>query len=262
MELNIDDFDFSNNNFGSDFGSDIDLTKINFDIPTTFESTTIDNIEPVYTRENKINVIKQNIVNANHTNVRPKSILKQPLNSNPNIKLEKRSQKRVSYDDILAQMGMCINNGRLQRIDKTICNDDQKCAREIIREYNSKPQQSQVESIKQQPQINQNPQQQQPRQQQQQQVNANITINPNLAQQNSYIYNKYFKDQIQSPVQQAPQTLEEYNQMLIQKLIEQKIQKLRAGQMKSTKLIMPTENIHIASQNSNNMNRLFNFSQR
>jgi hypothetical protein len=244
MEFTIEDY-----NFDVNLGSDMDLTNINFDL-------SLETDFPTNPTQNKINVIKQNDMKQN--DMKPKPILKPslPTNSNPNKKLEKRVQKRVSYDDMLAQMGMCFNNGRLQKIDTAVCNDDQKCARDIIREYNSKPQ-------KQQEQQKQQQKQQKQQEQQKQQTNANIAINPNLAQQNSYIYNKYFKDQIQTPVQQVvPQTPEEYKQILLQKLLEQRIQKLRVSQMKSTKLIMPTENIHVASQNSNMMNRLFKFSQR
>jgi hypothetical protein len=74
--------------------------------------------------------------------------------------------------------------------------------------------------------------------------------------QNSYIYNKYFKNQNQFVQEQVPLTKEQ----LIQKLIHDKIQRQRIRDMKSTKLIMPTENIHFAPEQ--NFNHLFGFSKK
>ena len=79
-----------------------------------------------------------------------------------------------------------------------------------------------------------------------------------FVQQNSYIYNKYFKNE--SNVEQGvrvPQTLQEYRNMLIQDII----QKQRIKQVKSTKLMMPNSNINFA-RSSGNLNKLFSFSQR
>ena len=177
MELNINDpYVYDATDFDLDFvsgsGSEIDLTKINFDIP-------MDNTAIV---ENKINVIKQKEPNIKAV---PKPILKKNMNMNP----QQKTQKRVSYDDILSKMGMCVTDGKLQKIS---CNE-QKCAREVIREYNSKPQAQQLQQSKSVQPVN---------------------INPNLEKQNSYIYNKYFKDEIRPQVQPVtPKTPQEYNQI-------------------------------------------------
>jgi hypothetical protein len=56
----------------------------------------------------------------------------------------------------------------------------------------------------------------------------------------------------------VPRNLQEYRNMLLQDLI----QKQRVKQMKSTKLIMPTTNIHFAPYSGQNMNKLFAFSNR
>jgi hypothetical protein len=75
--------------------------------------------------------------------------------------------------------------------------------------------------------------------------------------QNSYIYNKYFKDELQPQnTIRRPRTKEEYTRMLLLDIL----QKQRINQIKSKKLIMPTTNIHMAEQRPNNMNKLFHFS--
>jgi hypothetical protein len=79
-------------------------------------------------------------------------------------------------------------------------------------------------------------------------------------QQNSYIYNKYFSNEMQNTDvgPRVPRSLQEYRNMLLQDLI----QKQRVKQMKSTKLVMPTTNIHFAPYSGQNMNKLFSFSNR
>ena len=77
--------------------------------------------------------------------------------------------------------------------------------------------------------------------------------------QNSYIYNKYFKEQIQSENKvKRPLTLMEYRRMLLKDII----QKRRIREIKSKKLMLPSSNINISSRNPGDMNRLFNFSRR
>ena len=78
--------------------------------------------------------------------------------------------------------------------------------------------------------------------------------------QNNYIYNKYFKDKITEPnvsMNNAPMNVSEYKNMLINTII----QKHKIKQIKSTKLIMPTSNIHVAGGTAN-LNKLFDFSKR
>lgn len=79
---------------------------------------------------------------------------------------------------------------------------------------------------------------------------------------NSYIYNKYFNNDLSKsePTVRVPKNLQEYRDMLIHDII----QKQRIKQIKSTKLFLPTQNIHFAPNTNGNMNlnRLFNFSNR
>lgn len=76
--------------------------------------------------------------------------------------------------------------------------------------------------------------------------------------QNSYIYNKLFKQELQQqPNQtQTPITIEEYKIMLMNKII----QKQQISRTKSRKLLMPTSNIHVSPSNFP-INKLFNFSK-
>ena len=171
-----------------------------------------------------------------------KSILK--LNTNTNTK----NTKKVTYDDILAKMGMYVDNGKLH-LDKN--NNYNSCSGNVTQCTRVKCNRIQ-ESLKQQQQYHPVVQN----------ANANANIN---SLQNSYIYNKHFKNHIsseQTEPQFRPSTPEEYKQIALQKLIQTRLQQLRINKIKSTKLIMPTDNINIASiRKQANLNRLFNFSK-
>jgi hypothetical protein len=147
------------------------------------------------------------------------------LPSQPKIMVKQKpvikENKRFSYDDILAKMGMYVDNGKLHLSNEKSCDKPMDCKIKCSR----------IESIS----------------------NA-----PQNYEQNSYIYNKYFKDQLK-PEPLVPKTIEEYKQMVAKKLIENKIQRQRINQIKSTKLIMPTNNIHIAPVNTKNLNKFFRF---
>ena len=81
---------------------------------------------------------------------------------------------------------------------------------------------------------------------------------PNIPQ-NSYIYNKLFKEELKPQNEIGrPMTAQEYKR----KVLENFIQSQRIREMKSRKLLMPTSNINISSGNSGNLNKLFNFSKR
>jgi hypothetical protein len=131
---------------------------------------------------------------------------------------------KVSYDDILSKMGMFVSNGQLHLLDEA--------------------------PIKQQ-------QPKQPKQQLKQQPKQQSKQQPITTPQNSYIYNKYFSNgQSENTGPRVPKTLQEYRNMLLQDII----QKQRIKQIKSTKLIMPSSNINFAPYSSQNMNKLFSFS--
>jgi hypothetical protein len=144
----------------------------------------------------------------------------------PNVPAPK---PKISYDDILAKMGMFVAEGKLHLIDN------------LPKE--------QVENYLQNQKSVQNPIQKQ--------KSVEKPSQDNLVPKNSYIYNKYFKEHTQAQQVQRPLTPLEYRNMLINDILER--QKIK--QMKSTKLIMPTANINVAP-NSSSMNKLFHFSQR
>ena len=181
-------------------------------------------------KNNKVrfnNNINETNINTNATNTNAnKSVLKKM--TRPHVP-EKKPQ--VSYDDILSKMGMFVADGQLHLLD-------------------NQPLKVQ-EQIKQKIKQNQN---------QDQDQNQDQSQGQRQGQQNSYIYNKYFSNEMQNTVEgpRIPKTLLEYRDMLIQDLI----QKQKVKQIKSTKLIMPTTNINFSPYSSSNMNKLFNFSNR
>ena len=135
---------------------------------------------------------------------------------------------KMSYDDILSKMGMFVAEGQLHLLD----NQPIKVQEQLQQQYS---QQKYVE----------------PQQQQHQQYFEPI--------QNSYIHNKYFSNENQAePQVRVPKTLQEYRNMLVHDILQR--QKIK--QMKSTKLVMPTSNINFAPYSSQNMNKLFSFSNR
>ena len=131
---------------------------------------------------------------------------------------------KISYEDILSKMGMLVSDGKLHLLDRNTLTPQQQ--KETL-SSNSQYQQQPID-------------------------NKNI---PN----NSYIYNKYFKDEVQPDnTVRKPRTLHEYKMMLVDDYLKRQ----RIKHMKSTKLMMPTSNINISNGNSANLNKLFNFSKR
>lgn len=150
---------------------------------------------------------------------------------------------RISYEDILSKMGMLVSDGKLHLIDRNILTPQKQ--NELL---SYQTQQEYKQEYQQEPPV----------------YEKNIP-------QNSYIYNKLFKDELQAQnIIRRPRTLEEYKRMLI----DDYIQRQRIKQMKSTKLVMPTSNINISARHSENLksfymytnevnqNKLFTFSKR
>ena len=120
---------------------------------------------------------------------------------------------KVTYEDILSNMGMFVANGKLHLVDNNNNNNNNASAKQ-----------------------------------------AEIP-------QNSYIYNKYFKEEIYQEDANRPLTAKEYQNMLVNNILQQKLMKLR--QTNHRKLVMPNSNINIAHGIiSENFNKLFNFSKR
>jgi len=138
-----------------------------------------------------------------------------------------QQRPKVSYDDILSKMGMFVAEGQLHLLDNQPPEVQEQIRHQIKK---TKSTEEYMRPVEQQ------------------------------APQNSYIYNKYFSNEMQNTGAgpRVPRDLQEYRDMLLQDFIK----KQRIRQMKSTKLIMPTSNINIAPYSSNNMNKLFSFSNR
>jgi hypothetical protein len=182
-----------------------------------------------YTKKININTpdIKNNFASTNEVNYEK---YWENSNNQPNIQTKK---KKVSFDDILSNMNIVVNNqGVLQFMQPT-----QSLQEQI---YNQPPQYQEQQHV--QNQNYQNQQYQQPYQEYvAQQVAKKQPLDPSI--KNSFLYNKYFKDYRDVSVQpeiRVPKTIEEYKQMLLEDKLKRIEQKKRAAEIKSTKLLFTT----------------------
>lgn len=266
MELNIteidefDDFgDF--NEYNNEFNNDNDNCTDNYRAP----AFSMNEYNPII----KINNAFEKLNNKKNNFNQPKppsqcQIKKQILNDSKNkkqqiaqLKQESRAQeqtqysysndsfapaneeseKRVTYDDLLARMNVKMVNGRMQFVENV-----------PVKESFT-------------PISNLNPNQK---------TNA---FNPNIVRQHnynpvkteakgSYIYNKYFNNAPkEEPTILRPTSIEEYHEMVKKLAQDRAEQQNRIRQIKSKKLIMPNSNINFADnkQNPRNLNQLFRF---
>jgi hypothetical protein len=151
---------------------------------------------------------------------------------------------KVSYDDILTNMGMYLEDGKLRLMSN-------KSVPITSTPITSSP----IKST-----VNQSPRPLQQSVQKPLQQSVQKPLQQSLEQNNSYIYQKYFKNGAITEEQgvRKPQTIQEYRNMLISDII----QKYKIKQIKSSKLIMPTANINFSQGPSGNLNKLFSFSER
>ena len=156
---------------------------------------------------------------------------------------------KVSYEDILTNMGMYLEDGKLRLIGSKHSQNQSVPLTQAP--YQSEQNQSSNPVTK---------PANKPLQQSVQKPLQQSAQNQSLEQNNSYIYQKYFKNGATEQTQdiRRPQTILEYRDMLIANII----QKYKIKQIKSSKLIMPTSNINFAQGPSGNLNKLFSFSQR
>ena len=153
--------------------------------------------------------------------------------SNVNVKAQEPKKKKINYNDILNSLNLVVNkSGVLQYISTT-----------------DSAQQNQQEQYY-------NPQQQQPK---------GKPLDPQV--KNSHIYNKYFKDYKDPNAEyieevKVPQTVEEYNRMLLEDRIRRIQERNRIAKIKSTKLMFESNNTQINTGNirvSKNNLRMMNF---
>ena len=183
-----------------------------------------------------------------------------------NVETEKKTKKKISFNDILTNMNLVVNkNGVLQSMKSSHPYQDP--------EYEQYPQQNQYPQQKQYPQqqkqySHQQKQysQQQNQYPQQQKQYPQQPIDPSV--KHSFIYNKYFKDYVDAnvdsvPEKKTPHTIEEYNKMVLEERIKNYEQKKRIAEIKSKKLMFTTnpEN-HVNPRNiqaSKNSLRMMSF---
>ncbi len=128
-----------------------------------------------------------------------------------------QKKKKINYDDILNSLNLVVNkNGVLQYMTT---NGNQE---------------------------SENPQQKQ--NQQQQQPIKKKPLEPQV--KNSQIYNKYFKDYKDPNAEyvqevKVPQTIEEYNRMVLEENIKRIQERNRIAQIKSTKMLFESNNIPV-----------------
>jgi hypothetical protein len=154
-------------------------------------------------------------------------------------------KKRVSFNDILTNMNLVVNNkGVLQRLQPV--NEVQP-----QQDYQYEEQYYQ----NQQPQYQQQYQQQYVPQQRQY-IQPQQPVDPSV--KHSFIYNKYFKDYIDvsapPPEKKVPKTIEEYNQMVYEDRIKRIEERKRISEIKSTKLMFTTTpDSHVGQINPRNI---------
>ena len=153
-----------------------------------------------------------------------------------NVKASEQKKKKINYNDILNSLNLVVNkSGVLQYISTT---DNQEPYYDEKQQYSHQPQQ---------------------------QPNKGKPLEPQV--KNSHIYNKYFKDYKDPNVEyieevKVPQTVEEYNRMLLEDRIRRIQERNRISQIKSTKLMFESNNTQINTGNirvSKNNLRMMNF---
>ena len=142
--------------------------------------------------------------------------------SNVNVNVKEPKKKKINYNDILNSLNLVVNkSGVLQYMTTTDGQEQQE--------------------------------------QQQQQPIKGKPLEPQV--KNSHIYNKYFKDYKDPNVEyieevKVPQTIEEYNRMLLEDRIKRIQERNRVAQIKSTKLLFESNNNGNSSSNISNNVRI------
>jgi hypothetical protein len=151
--------------------------------------------------------------------------------STVNMNVKEPKKKKINYNDILNSLNLVVNkSGVLQYISTT-----------------DSAQEHQQEQYSHQQPIKGKP------------------LEPQV--KNSHIYNKYFKDYKDPNVEyieevKAPQTVQEYNRMLLEDRIKRIQERNRIAQIKSTKLMFESNNTQVNTGNirvSKNNLRMMNF---
>jgi hypothetical protein len=156
-----------------------------------------------------------------------------------NMKQTISKKPKISYDDILSSLNLKVNNGKLEYIQAKPSHPGdhlKTCYRKQESQQSRQSQQSQFQP----PPIQQG--------------------------QNSYIYNKYFKDYrdpVQEPLEPIYLSPQEYKRQIILEIIRRNQERKRIAQIKSKKLLFaqnnPTPPVYSAP--NNDLNKLFRLSR-
>lgn len=174
----------------------------------------------------EIEQIPENIPKINVIKKTAPKIVK--FDNQSQVKPPSQVKPQISYDDILSNMGMYVKDGKVHTYSKS-----------------SLPVPNQVPNLVPNLVPNQVP---------------NLVQSHNIIpeQKHSYIYNKYFKDDIKQETSvRVPKSLLEYRNMLIQDIL----QKERVKRVKSTKILLPNTNMNTSGRVTD-LNKLFKFSHR
>lgn len=130
-------------------------------------------------------------------------------------------KKQINYDDILRNMGMREVKGKLFWEKNNVVSEDNFVPYEPGERRKKTQQPKSGRNVLQQPTTTFQPNTSQ----------ATTTSQPNY--QNSYIHNKYFKNELkEQPDIQKPRNLIEYRNMLIRQIIERKrVEQIKSRQM-------------------------------
>jgi hypothetical protein len=145
-------------------------------------------------------------------------------------------KKKVSFDDILSNMNLVVNqNGVLQSIVPKQQNEEYGRNEEY--QYNEPNYQRQVQVRKTQ--------------------NSEEPLDRSV--KHSYIYNKYFKDykdaNLSKPEVRVPKTIEEYRKMILEDKIKKIEEIRRISQIKSTKLMFTSNSSNVVNPRNINASK-------
>ena len=160
---------------------------------------------------------------VNNIESQPSKYWEQQSSSENSKKSLKPKKKKVSFDDILSNMNLVVNqNGTLQHMSS-----NQESYNQNIEQQYQNPNMNNQSHVQYQYPI---------------QVQKQEPLDPNV--KHSYIYNKYFKDyhdaNVSGPEIRVPKTMEEYKRMLLEDRIKAIEQRKRLSEIKSKKLLFTT----------------------
>ena len=178
----------------------------------------------------------------------------------PKVEEKQTRRKKVSFNDILSNMNLVVNNqGVLQMMIPTQNNNNNNILPNQNHEYN--PNQFYTSQ-----QTNHNYYQRPPQQNAPQPIKKNNEpLDPNV--KHSYIFNKYFKEYndsyVENPSPRIPKTMEEYKQMLLDDKIKAIQHKKLLEQIKPKKMMFtsnPGMSLNPTNINASKNNlRMMNF---